>query len=503
MAVGSVGADPNCLPKLLPFVMYSVSNGRVRVDPTHSVYTNISARGKRANSSSVVRPKPVRSASKPKTRAAVRVERLSVPKSATNKPAPGRVVSLPYKGFDRRKIRREGMLKGGLCPLAAASMQEAARTVMGQYFPSVYRNTVAAGETSNAPSFSTTITDRYQYNTQANGSVNSLTFIASPFARSKVYASATWAAGAVATETVQDSIGYASLLPIGFRYRCSGMEVVVEPTVASQNIQGEWAAYCYPQQGTTIIGFVQSAMSAPQASRGFFTDAKPSARYILFKIDEFDDDWVPLSTQGGSGETVVRFDIQTAAIAQMTIYVTTTWTVEPNPTGQVICPGSPALIDTAAYQRGIQSMGNIINENVEIITNPRVANKEHPGILARVANAVATTVQEAWQLRRALAGAATLGASVIGTVSGVLGDMDFETVATLTSLATPALVDRLKNRDEQKLESLPPDLMAALRVLSRYQPIRGKRGETVDFECLLTGDATSTATVVLPTTKKR
>lgn len=486
--------------------MYSLSNGRVRVDPTNSVYSNVSARGKRQLSAGVLRSKSTRASSRPRT-AVVKATRA---KSATRKPERGRVVSLPYKqelkeapGLLARARRHPKSLGSNkLTPMAASAMTEAARSVMGQFFPSVYRNTFAAGETMNAPVFTTTITDRFQATTQANGSVYSLTFIASPFARTKYYASATWAAGAVATQTYSDSIAYASLLPVGYKYRCSGMEVVVESTVASQNIQGEWAAYCYPQVGTTIVGYTQSAMSAPQASRGFFTDAKPSARYVLFKLDEIDDDWQDMTIQGGSGETVVRFDIQTAAAALMTIYITTSWTIEPNPTGQVICPGQPVLIDQAAYQRGIQSMGNIVNENVEIITNPRVANKDHPGILARVAQAVATTVEEAWQLRHALSGAAALGSAMIGTMSSVMGDMDLEAVATSICMISPELVDRLRNRDDEKQETVPPEVLGALKVLSRYRVIRSKRGQVQSLELCLTGDATSINTVVLPTKKR-
>lgn len=480
--------------------MYSLSNGRVRVDPTNSVYSNVSTRGRRQLSAGVLRSKSTRSGSRPRA-VAVKVARA---KSATRKPERGRVVSLPYRPELKEAPRAKRPSKGKdvLTPMAVASMTEAARSVMGQFFPSVYRNTFAAGETSNAPVFTTTITDRLQTTTQSNGGTFSLTFTASPFARSHYYASATWGAGVIATQTVVDSIGYASILPVGYKYRCSGMEVVVESTVASQNIQGEWAAYCYPQTGNTIVGYNQSAMSSPQASRGFFTDAKPSARYVLFKLDEIDDDWQEMNIQGGSGETVVRFDIQTAAAALMTIYITTSWTIEPNPTGQVICPGQPVLIDQAAYQRGVQSMGNIVNENVEIITNPRVANKAHPGILARVAQAVATTVEEAWQLRHALSGAAALGSAMIGTMSSVMGDMDLEAVATSICMVNPELVERLRNRDDQKQETVPPEVLNALKVLSRYRVIRTKRGQVQSLELCLTGDATSISTVVLPTKKR-
>lgn len=478
--------------------MYSVNNGRVRVDPTNSVYSNISTRGKRELSGGVLRAKSARAGARSRSVVARPVRA----KSAPRKPERGKVVSLPYK-MEIKEPHRNKVTKSRnpLTSVAADSMKEAARSVMGQFFPSVYRNTFAAGETMNAPATTTTVTDRIQTTTQTNGSVFSSTFAVSPYAKSHAYTSATWAAGAVATQSVWDSQAYASILPVGFKYRCSGMEVVVEPTVASQNIQGEWAAYCYPMTGNTIVGYLQTAMNAPQASRGFFTDANPSARYILFKLDEIDDDWVEMNTTGGGGETVIRFDVQTAAAALLTIYITTTWTIEPNPIGQLVIPGQPVLIDQAAYQRGIQSMGNIVNENVGIITNPRIANKAHPGILARVAQAVATTVEEAWQLRHALSGAAALGSAVIGTMSGIMGDMDLEAVATSISMVSPELVERLKQRDDQKLESVPPEVLAALKVLSRYRVLRSKRGQAQAFECVLTYDATSINTVVLPTKK--
>lgn len=293
--------------------------------------------------------------------------------------------------------------------MAQQTMTEAARSVMGQFFPGTYRNTFAAGEMANAPVTALTVTDRYQNTTSANGSIYSTQFQISPLLRNHFIYALSWGAGVIATAGNADSNAYPSISANGYRYRCSGMEVVVESTVASQNIQGEWAAYCYPGVNT-IVGGNQGSMTAPSAARGFFTDAKPSMRYVLFKMDEADDDWRLMSDVGGvNNETCILIDIQTAAAALLTIYVTTTWTVEPNPVGQLVIPGEPVLIDQAAYQRGIQTFGDAINENIAIITDPIVAKSAHPGILARVADAVATTVREAWQLKRALAGAATLG----------------------------------------------------------------------------------------------
>lgn len=493
--------------------MITQSNGRTVVYPTHKVFSNLSRKRiatptprsktpKRAvRSAKSIKPAVIRS------RSAGRAGRvLSVPKDrelwkrADWKPGSGLGIHPPRVSRPRVPPRRSG--DDVACPIVMESMENACRSVMGQYFPAIYRNAVAAGETANAPVTPLTVTDRIQTSTQANGAVFSSTMQISPCMYGHVIRSATWAAGVVATEISADSSSAASVAALGYRYRCTGMEVVVESTAASSAIQGEWAVYCFPSS-TTIVGSPQNVFNAAQAARGFFTDGKPSLRYILFKLDEVDDDWLPMSTVGGSlGETGIRVDIQTAATTTLTVFVTTTWTVTPNPVGQAVMPGSPVLIDQAAYQRGIQAFGDMINENVAIITDPTVADRSQPGILGRVASAVATTVGEAKQLQRALSGAWELASAVTGAFTSAM-DMDLDVLGSMVSMSSSSLYDRLKKRDEEAKESLvPPDLLAALKILSRYQPVRSKRGNTLGFEPTLNGEISSVSTVVLANTTK-
>lgn len=495
--------------------MITQSNGRTTVYPTHKVFSNLGRKR-------VVTPTPrsktprgaVRGAKSVKpavirSRSAGRAGRiLSVPKErepwkrADWKPSSGPGIRYPRVSRPRVPPRRSG--DDVACPIVMESMENACRSVMGQYFPAIYRNAVAAGETANAPVTPLTVTDRIQTSTQANGAVYSSTMQISPCMYGHVIRSATWAAGAVATEISADSNSAASVAALGYRYRCTGMEVVVESTAASSAIQGEWAAYCFPTTAT-IVGSTQQVFAAPQAARGFFTDARPSARYILFKLDEIDDDWLPMTTVGGTlGETGIRIDIQTAASTTLTVFVTTTWTVTPNPVGQAVMPGNPVLIDQAAYQRGIQAFGDMINENVSIITDPVVADKAQPGILGRVASAVATTVGEAKQLQRALSGAWELASAVTGVFTSAM-DMDLDVLGSMVSMSSASMYDRLKKREEESKESLiPPDLLAALKVISRYQPVRSKRGITLCFEPIANGEISSLSTVVLAnTTLKR
>lgn len=486
--------------------MISQSNGRTVVYPTHKVYSNL---GRRRNATPApkksIRAKTPKSVSRAPTKSVVR---------ARSAGRAGRIISIPKQPRPNKhelRLPRRSHGRGPphdfsddvACPIVMESMENACRSVMGQYFPAIYRNAVAAGETANAPVTPITVTDRIQTSTQANGAVYSSTLQISPFMYGHVIRSATWAAGAIATEISADSNSAASVAALGYRYRCTGMEVVVESTAASSAIQGEWAAYCFPASAT-IVGSSQTVFNAAQAARGFFTDAKPSLRYILFKLDEIDDDWIPMTQVGGTlSETAIRIDIQTAASTTLTVFVTTTWTITPNPVGQAVMPGSPVLIDQAAYQRGIQAFGDMINENVAIITDPVVADRAQPGILGRVATAVATTVGEAKQLQRALSGAWELASAVTGVFTSAM-DMDLDVLGSMVSMASPHLHERLKRREEESKESLIPlELLSALKVLSRYQPVRSKRGNTLFFESTLSGEASSLSTVVLATTKTR
>lgn len=391
--------------------------------------------------------------------------------------------------------------------MASNSRMEAAKSVMGQFFPAVYRNSIAAGESTNQPVTSTTITDRYTAATVSNTAGSfSLVLQISPTSRSHLFQSLTFGPGGggpqVLTEQVSDSHVDLALATNIARYRCAGMEVVIEPTVASANIQGEWAAYCYPGE-PTLVGLNQTPLSAPQAARGFFTDAKPSARYIWFKIDDNDDNWfTPSYSAANIGDSCIRFDVVTSAATPFTVYVTTTWTMAPNQVGQYIMPGAPTIIDQSAYQRGVQVFGDAVNENIGLITDPVVAQKSHPGVLARVADAVAETVGEANLLKTALKGAWNLGKGLVGAVTSLFSS-EKEAAAIVVSVLHPSLVKRLESLlVETKDTSIPLEVVNAFKIIAKYEVNRGKRGELIDITPR-DDEGASSITVVPVTVAKR
>lgn len=455
--------------------MYQQSNGRVRVEPTHAVYSNI-ASGKSAG-----RRKTIRAASAPRSK---------TPKGSFK-------ISRPIKMITpRANVRKVSRSSGeSKMSMATAARMEAAKTVMGQFFPSVYRNVTASGETTNAPVTSITVTDRY-----IGSSTNGHFIVDASFTMAEhVRISTAFTGPNVSSEDVLDSQSYTSMVANSLYYRCAGMEIVVEPNAASSVIQGEWAAYCF-QGVNTIVGLnTSNIMSHPQAARGFLTDAKPSFRYVWFKRDERDDDWNGVGYLPGNGETSVRVAVDSLVDAVYVVYITTTWTIQPNTAGSYVIPGQPVIVDQAAYQRGLKVFGDAVNENVEIVTNPRVANQKHPGILAQVAEAVSDTVGEASLLKKALGGAWNLGKSLVGAVSSLFSASK-ENAALVTTMVTPAWVKKLDAElTDNKDDSVPEEVMRALRILASYKVHRGRRGELMQFERV--DDSASTLTVVLPSSK--
>lgn len=452
--------------------MYSESNGRVRVLPTKSVYSNI---GSKASRRKAPKSAPASRAKTPR-RIAVRAKReTKVP------------VSLMLSRPKPRVIHEESKMS-----LASGARLEAAKAVMGQFFPGTYRGVVAAGETTNAPVTAITITDRYSVLP-----VGGLCMVdVSPTIVEHVRLSSTMSSTTVTGENIYSSSASTALLANSSLYRCSGMEVVIEPNVASADIQGEWAIYCFQGVNTIVGRSVNEVLTNPQASRGFFTDAKPSCRFVWFKKDEQDDDWWASGYLPGNGETSVRFALNATTSPIFIVYTTTTWTLQPNAAGQFVIPGKPTIIDQAAYQRGLKVFGDAVNENVEIVTNPRVAQQKHPGILAQVADAVSETVGEAGLLKKALGGAWNLGKSLVGAVTSLFS-MPKENAAIVTAMVLPCWVKQLEAEQKENKEStVPDDVIAALKTLARYRVNRGRRGELMEFECVEGSESINT--IVLP-----
>lgn len=455
--------------------MYQQTNGRVRVEPTHAVYSNIVQGERKTGRRKTTRP--------------VSIVRSKTPKGALVR-IPRRIsVRTPRRALSRPKTAKEPKMN-----MASSARLEAAKTVMGQFFPSVYRNVTASGENTNAPVTSITVTDRYSVVPN-----NGLAMIdVSPTMAEHIRFSTTIVANAVTAETVSDTAAMTSFTANCQYYRCAGMEVVVEPNTGSSAIQGEWAMYCFQGVNTIVGQNINDVLTNPQAARGFFTDAHPSCRYVWFKKDELDDDWWPVGYLPGNGETSLRMVLNANASPTLIVYVTTTWTMQPNAAGQFVIPGQPAIVDQAAYQRGLKVFGDAVNENIEVITNPRVANQKHPGILAQVAEAVSDTVGEASLLKKALGGAWSLGKSLVGAVTSLFSSSK-ENAALITTMVRPSWVRQLeKELDESKDTTIPDDVLGALKTLARYDVHRGKRGELMVFEC---NEEMSAPTVVLPLTR--
>lgn len=421
------------------------SKNVVRSRPTRAVFSNVknerSRRG-RSRSASAKRPSNPR----PRSRSASR------PRTAVVRKMP--VARVPP---DMR-------------PILSPSTVAAAKAVMGTMYPAKYRNTVGVGENINTPVTAITVTDRYTLTTLADSGAYSQIFRANPSMRYHFEYAVTFSSGLVSSSAYSDSAAYPSLSVNTQEYSVTGMEIRIENNSTSANIQGEWNFYNYPALSIDNRG-VGEFFSNPNSSRGFFTDASPSARYVWVRQDS-DDDGTIAPTAGWPG-TALYCAVVTAAPQQIVIYVTTTWTIIPNAVGRWTMPGTPVNIDESAYRRGMQVFGDMIDENTKLITNPVVADSSHPGIVRRVAEAIASTVGEARLLVNSLMQATALGAAAYSMGSGVattlFGDPLIDVMACLVSAVPPDIAEVFHNRYLESKCPFPNEVIDALSVLSRYR----------------------------------
>lgn len=434
------------------FTMNVESKNVVHSRKTRAVFSNVKADGRSGRGRSRSRSAPrAKSKSRPRSRSAPRV-RLPVRK-------------MPVA--DR--------------PLLSASTVAAAKAVMGTMYPAKYRNVAGISENINTPVTPITITDRYVATTitDAAGSGSySLVFQVSPTMTNHFYYSTTFASGLVSAQTVSNSSALTGLSLNVSSYCCTGMEVRVEPNVASSAIQGEWAMYNYPTQ--TLVGYSAAYLqNDPSAARGFYTDADPSARYIWVRQDELDDNMVPPGA--GQAGTAIVGAVVTASATPFVFYVTTTWTCIPNIVGRFVMPGTPVNIDEAAYRRGMQVFGDMVDENTKAITSPVVADSEHPGILRRVAYAIASTVGEARLLMNALMQATALGSAAysIGTsVShSLFGDTRLDVAAVCATGFPNDILSVIRERTVDGKCPFPDEVVDAIAILVKYRITKtDKRG---------------------------
>jgi len=388
-------------------------------------------------------------------------------------------------------------------PILAPSKVEAAKAVMGTYFPNIYRNTVRPGEQITAPCQPLTTTDRYTFTTVADAFTGGFSMLANVIPNMNMHwcRAGTIAAGTgfAATTVQQQAPMYTSALTMVSNYRVAAMEVRVETLSASSSIQGEWAAINDATDITLGFGFLQVS-NAGNAARGTLTDARPGFRFVWLSQSEGDDDNLAPTDAPTNQLTSIKMAVNTTAAANFTVYITTTWVLIPNGAGQYFFPGKPYCVDPASYARGMQAFGDLVQENSKIITDPVAADGKHDGFLAKVAYAIANTVGEARLLVRALAGAAALGRSAYGfgaAVADSLTTTEHIMLGLVGAFEVDALQQVFQNMEDKKI-FVPEDVKKAFHLLAKYRVETHRTPHGRLTEIVAKDDTASQVTMVVP-----
>lgn len=461
------------------------SGERVRAYPTRAVYSNFR--------SASARPR-ARSRGRSRT-PAVRVRPVSA------------VVRAPVRRVEMKVAPRPKVVKvrpsKADTPILAQSKVEAAKAVMGTYFPNIYRNTVRPGEQITAPCQPMTTTDRYTFTTVADAFIGGYSMLANVIPSMNIHwcRAGTLAAGNgyAATTVQQQAPMYTAASTTVLNYRVAAMEVRIEALSTSSNIQGEWA--CINDATDLTLGFnFLTVSNAANAARGTLTDARPGFRFIWLSQSEYDDDNQAVADAPTSQLTSIKLAVNTSAAANFTVYITTTWVLTPNAAGQYFFPGRPYNVDPASYARGMEAFGALIQENSKIITDPEVADGKHEGYLSKIAYAIANTVGEARLLVRALAGAAALGRAAWSYGAAISDSMTVQEhlcLGIFGALDADALQLMFGNLEEKKT-FVPEEVRKAFLTLSKYR-VETHRGRNFKaLELVLKDDSSSQITVVLP-----
>lgn len=388
-------------------------------------------------------------------------------------------------------------------PLLAPSKVEAAKAVMGTYFPNIYRNTVRPGEQITAPCQPMTTTDRYTFTTVADAFTGGYTMIANVIPNMNIHwcraGTLSVGTGFAATVVQQQAPMYSAASTTVLNFRVAAMEVRIETLATSSAIQGEWAAI--NDASDIALGFnFLTVSNAANAARGTLTDARPGFRFIWLSQSEGDDDQVAVSDLPTNQITAIKLAINTAAAANFTVYITTTWVLTPNAAGQYFFPGRPYCVDPASYARGMEAFGSLVQENSKIITDPVAADGKHEGFLSKVAYAIANTVGEARLLVRALAGAAALGRAAFGYGAAIADSMTVQEhlCLGLFGVLDADALQRMFSGLEEKKTFVPEEVRKAFLTLSKYRVEMHKTHMGRIPEIVSKDDSSSQVTMVIP-----
>lgn len=370
----------------------------------------------------------------------------------------------------RRKRRSTNLARPIAPPLGKVT---ALRSAMARYFPNNYpggmpfSNMAAPGHTSTLR-WSTTVSSisdgvAYTCVVALNGRPKSALKVASAFA-----------ANVVSAETTSDVPGYATLsgaasagIPVGF-------EITLTSMASVQSLQGIWCSIV-AQTNTTVGQSIGSLQTWGNKLHGTVTDSHPSARAIWAPFDENDGDMVPSTTAATSSETAIIIAIQTTAATNFVLDACVQYRFAPSLSGQQFIPGEAVTMDVGAYNDALNVVGPMLNKNPAIITDPVVADKEHPGMLRNMAEAIASTVGEAKALAEAASEAKEFVTGLF-TIGGVnIFDLDHDPdvdhiLRSVLSLSCSG-ADRLLTAYEAKRLKfeLPPEVVECVRKLKKYE----------------------------------
>jgi hypothetical protein len=333
---------------------------------------------------------------------------------------------------------------------------------MGTVFPNNYPNATAPGVNYNAPMVSFTTRERYSFISYANGS--NYSFSASITSRPKAmltYATAFTAGAPSATSTI-DSNAYGPMASAFVSSVCTGMEVIITNTLASSNIGGMW--YAFPAPNTGIGAYNVNSSNQALAATGSFSDASPAFRYSWVRGDESDSDLLSISTAASTSESAIYVATVTPTNATFLIEVIHTWTCPVISSATSYLPVTNRMIDEGAYERGMAVIQGQVLAPSRIITNPAVADKEHPSLLRQVCDAVTNYAEEAKVLYDTVNNMAPVVTGIYNTIIGS-GESDLLTWRHFATTCQHArrLVEIL---DDHKLGD--DNLRSHLAALSKY-----------------------------------
>lgn len=371
----------------------------------------------------------------------------------------------------------------GDAPLLSESKVAAATAAMAQYYPVKYRNAVMPSADGIAmPINSITVTDKFQFTTISTtlGGFENLVTIKSTLL-SQYIRGATYAGAVVATVNFSDNSALAALVANAETVRVVAMDVRIQPVQKSADITGEWGAYNFPFGGGPVGLSANNVDVYAGVARGILTDGEPSARFVWLPGDNSDSVFRVPNIAAGANNTAVWFSVRTPVATVFDCWVTTTINFKPNVSGMSIVPGRPVNVDAGAYARGMQVFNDFIQENSESLTNPVKADANHPGLLRRVARAIADTVKESEMLITALSGSSVLGRG-ISAVAGAIGGMlrVKHELSVIVSLAKLNVADRIRESDDTKI--VHEDVLHALDVLARVEFTRSRGDIQFQYE---------------------